>query len=373
MNLSLNNLLIHRFRGLREMNFRDLGTVNLLVGDNNAGKTSVLEALAIFCRPADLREWLAIVQRRESRPLSELVVDEFTWLFGRNGDQNDPAFPYSIHISGDGKTPIRDVKARCRVITGTLKAPVAIPGEAGEIEHWEEVESERHGVELRVRVDSPPPFVLVTGPPEDPSEVSFRIWADSPFEEGRNLGFSLPTRAVTPYSHRLERLQLSWLSDATEAGWKQQSVELLQKIDPNISDLEILAPRGTRALLAVRHAKLGVVPLSSLGEGIRRVITLALSVPSVRGGLLLIDEVETAIHVSMLSTVTSWLVSACQKFDVQVFATTHSLEAVDALLHAGSSGASEMVVYRLAEQTGVQRFSQDVMLRLRDERGLDVR
>ena len=43
----LDSLTIGAFRGLRDVKLEGLGSVNVLVGDNNSGKTSVLEALAL--------------------------------------------------------------------------------------------------------------------------------------------------------------------------------------------------------------------------------------------------------------------------------------------------------------------------------------
>ena len=36
------------FRGIRNLTLRNLSTVNLLVGDNNCGKTSVLESMMLL-------------------------------------------------------------------------------------------------------------------------------------------------------------------------------------------------------------------------------------------------------------------------------------------------------------------------------------
>lgn len=46
--MNLENVTIHQFRGLRDLELKDLGRINLLVGINNSGKTSVIEALSII-------------------------------------------------------------------------------------------------------------------------------------------------------------------------------------------------------------------------------------------------------------------------------------------------------------------------------------
>lgn len=71
MNPALESFEIRVFRGLSSVSLAGLGRLNLLVGANNSGKTSILEALAIFATPFDIDEWANIVRLREVRaPMS---------------------------------------------------------------------------------------------------------------------------------------------------------------------------------------------------------------------------------------------------------------------------------------------------------------
>jgi AAA15 family ATPase/GTPase len=124
----------------------------------------------------------------------------------------------------------------------------------------------------------------------------------------------------------------------------------------------------------VRHDKLGTAPLSSFGDGLRRVLLLGVTLATVHGGVLLVDEIETAIHFEALDKAFRWLRRAAKELDVQVFATTHSLEAIDALLMAGDD--ESLAAYRLStHESGVsaQRFSGAKLRRLREELGQEVR
>ncbi|MFM6402741.1 MAG: AAA family ATPase, partial [Planktothrix sp.] len=58
MNQILQDLQICGFRGFQEIKLSGLGQVNLIVGNNNSGKTSLLEAIAIFCNPLDPFRWI---------------------------------------------------------------------------------------------------------------------------------------------------------------------------------------------------------------------------------------------------------------------------------------------------------------------------
>ena len=48
----------------------------------------------------------------------------------------------------------------------------------------------------------------------------------------------------------------------------------------------------------------------------------------------MIDEIETSIHSKYYEDIFAFLFKACQQFNVQLFITTHNLEAIDALLSA---------------------------------------
>lgn len=164
-------------------------------------------------------------------------------------------------------------------------------------------------------------------------------------------------------------------SDARLAGFQEKVRELLRSLDSRLVDLEILAPRG-QPVLFLQDAVAGLAPLSAFGDGIRRTLLLALALPRLAGGVLLIDELETAIHVSALGKVFRWLVDACKQYNVQLFATTHSLEAVDAILAADTTPEEDIVGFRLEreeERTVARRYGEDLLKRLRYERGLDVR
>jgi len=58
-----------------------LSRVNLLVGPNDSGKTSILEAVAAFSRPLDLRVWLDATWRREILQPDEPVSQKLEWMF----------------------------------------------------------------------------------------------------------------------------------------------------------------------------------------------------------------------------------------------------------------------------------------------------
>ena len=78
---SLDNVTIDGFRGLRNLRLDELGLINILVGKNDSGKTSVLEALSILCNPLDPFEWVSMVRRRDFGQMDETRVRSLRWRF----------------------------------------------------------------------------------------------------------------------------------------------------------------------------------------------------------------------------------------------------------------------------------------------------
>jgi hypothetical protein len=187
----------------------------------------------------------------------------------------------------------------------------------------------------------------------------------------------LPFEVLSPYSYQINRFQARNLSRSIRAGFLPQIIELLQVFDPEIQDIDVLSLTGDRPGIYLTHRRLGNAPLSVFGDAIRRVTLLSSSIPQLKDGILLIDEIETGVHVSALPTVFEWLHTAAARHGVQVIATTHSLEAVDAMIGGRNhtSGDKSVAFHLEQEGTGttVKRFDADLLARLRFERGLDVR
>ena len=88
----LKNLKINNFRGLKNLEIDNLKRVNIFVGNNNTGKTSILEAIQIFLNPTEYTLYLISVgrERYKSSPFSGLsFIESMSWLFYFKGSENN--------------------------------------------------------------------------------------------------------------------------------------------------------------------------------------------------------------------------------------------------------------------------------------------
>ncbi len=379
---NLSNITIHQFRGLKELELKDLGQINLLVGVNNSGKTSVLEALSIYCDPLDLRGWISTARQREEMFSSSRTppLDALRWLF--NKDTPDIG---NIFISGDGDFDIKKIKAAYEDIEGMffpekrrqfIHMNEQINGDDDEQISEEEVV--KKGLDLKIELYDDQLQLFDEQAPIFADK--YQLWENDFLlsKKPTKKEFKLPISTVTPTSHRSNIGQIRLLSEASFYNFKSDVLELLIQMDQNISDIVILLPPENisyRLNIYIQHKKLGLVPLSSFGDGVRRLLHIALKLASVKGRILLIDELEATIHTEALQNSFQWLAKWSKEMNVQIFATTHSLEAIDSLL-AVNNESLDLVLYRLEpkeNQTKVVRHDWSRLKRLREELGQEVR
>ena len=72
-------------------------------------------------------------------------------------------------------------------------------------------------------------------------------------------------------------------------------------------------------------------PIGRLGDGAWRMLAMAIAITQCRGGVLLVDEIDTGLHHTVMADMWRLIFSAAKELDVQVFATTHSHDCVYSL------------------------------------------
>jgi hypothetical protein len=138
-----------------------------------------------------------------------------------------------------------------------------------------------------------------------------------------------------------------------EAAKRQSEVlPALQILEPRLERLSLLPLAGQ----SVIHGDIGLprlVPMPFMGEGMRRVLSIVLAIANAPGGVVLIDEIENGLHYSVMKDVWKAIAVAARQMDVQVFATTHSLECVLHAHEAFSEGdVYDLRLYRLDRLNG---------------------
>lgn len=311
----MRKLTIDGFRGIRDLSINRLTQVNLIVGDNNCGKTSMLEAMQ-FLRSASLSNIYKIAKLRQNMAFynNNSVYDNIICMFPKennglrihlSGEYDGNAISYTL--SGKVSRALLDVSELDRF---TLRELNEVDGETetdvfdGQSIYTINGQSSTESIHLNR-------FARVTGTQLNANDL-IKISYVSPFEhlKGNNINRIIKDDA-----------------------YKEICLRALQLFDPDIEDMMFFkSDVGNRPVEYLKHKRLGNMPLSTYGDGIKKVLVLSNAIANATNGILLIDEIETAIHKKYYDDIFRFIVKACKAFNVQTFITTHSIEAIDGLL-----------------------------------------
>jgi predicted ATPase len=346
---------IKNFRVFRDLELRPLARVNLIAGRNNTGKTALLEAIRLFCNPNDCRLPLEIDTRRGIEHPDKALEDVVGWLF------RDKDFSHRIELAAQDEQGDRD-RLTVRVIdTATAR------------QEYGEVEQElRHALPPLAGGGSARRIVLLYDDARG-QWVSLGAWVALP-GGATLLSFQADIDREVPNT-----FLSSGPLGAAEERQRFSELEAANRLPEIIANLKVLEPRLRRlALVAVGeevivHGDIGLarmLPLALMGEGMRRLFSLLVAVATSAGGVVLLDEIESGLHYSILAKVWQALVQAVRQANVQLFATTQSYECIMAAHEAFlADGPYELQLHRLErvnEDVRVAAYDRDTLATAHD-------
>ncbi|MDO4546002.1 MAG: AAA family ATPase [Bacillota bacterium] len=344
MNRYVDMLNIESYRGIRNLKLKDMGNINILVGDNNAGKTSVLEAIQLICDPSVYNLLQVAIKRSSPYFLSNRRLNKMESLiymfdqehsddhFGHNSFQNLFLTIHAMRNGEWGTFRVEGQKGKSMMVSEQL--PSMVMEESSFYSFEEAIDAETES--FRGHMESTFASCQCSKQIEiDRNSKPFR-----PDEEEKHV---LNHHFVQAFDHIIGD---SFSDTIKTISNKEKAVSLLKYFDKDIVDLRYINEKG-RYIPVVENKGKGTLPLAIYGDGMKKVLTLLNAVISAQNGVVLIDEFETAIHTSVMEKSYRFILKVANELKVQVFMTTHSLEAVDKLLEAGSDQLEDIRVVRL--------------------------
>ena len=341
----LSYLNIKHFKGIEDLELKDLSNINIIVGNNNCGKTSLLEAISLLESQDNIKGMLNNTSRIDSGYPSKFEL--FLEIFPKAQDRAK-----SIQINSTINGLTRELK---------------IGGSLTKVSDVEDNELEKNAFKGKISVKL-----------EDKDLINKNIFLkENQSIKGCSDCDAIKIVYVTPYDHFRGNLINKGIENIKESE-KDKIINLLKMFDSNILDFNILptANKNNQMTTYINHEKYGLMPLFSFGDGVKKVFTLAAAVVSAKQGILLIDEIETAIHKNMINEVFKWFVEACREFEVQLICTTHSLEAIDGMIIGVGNETDSLSCFRIEiydNKVYGTKFSGNKLKDIRTLLGQDVR
>lgn len=301
--MNFNSVKIDNFRGIRTCSVSELGLVNVFLGKNNCGKSSLLEALFLMTGPSNPTLPILVNNLRQLVSFSE--EDILTDFYGLNSEN-------VIKICSEGQDR-RDI--RVSMIQSHSKQIA--------LDQLSQVNAEqsgkRYGLKIEYSIGDSERFYhteLIVDPNEgNKAEAK----TEKAYKERMHAEYIPSGNVMLHANEKLAQVLIE----------KRESdiVEALKLIEPRIKDIQLIDKK-----IMVDIGLPSRLPINVLGDGVRKVLSILLSIHSAKGGSLMIDEIDNGLHYSIMPGLWRVIMHACKKQNTQLFVSTHSSDFVEALV-----------------------------------------
>jgi AAA15 family ATPase/GTPase len=324
--MHLDSLKIKNFRILEDVTIEKLGHVNLIVGKNNSGKSTVLEALALLASGFNPEVMLFISNNRN------------VYRHLNTKDIESKVFSIENIISKSNEDPFLNwtyIGNQSHYLTfGYVKNGknnnLDIDREKGY--SFTYFIDDRNFMNFEVKAISNRALFM------DMSENSHHMK-----KKAFNFGY------ITTNNIDLNLFASSWDKIALTDD-ENLVLEMLKLIDSDITNLAFLSLVDSETRIPFVRLKNieRRIPLHQMGDGIFRLLQIILEIPKSKNSILLIDEFENGLHYSVQPKVWELIFELAYRFNIQVFATTHSWDCIESFSQVAKDRTDmEGVLFRM--------------------------
>jgi len=299
------NLKIEGYRGIAKTELSHFGRINLFFGKNNCGKSSILEALFLLTGP--------------SNPILPLLMNQLRGipkhtLQAMSLEFHQPNTHNRIFIQSEGREERRLTIQLVKRENPNINLSDIVPGETSSV-------ASTYGFSTTFRSN---------GSEKDyTSEVL--INPENETQASQNIASDYKELIVARFlSSRLSlNVDSSNYGQIVQNKDEEKIFDLMRIIEPRLIDIQLV---GNEFLVNLGGETR--LPINVMGDGFLKIFNLILDIHYSKNGILIVDELDNGIHYSVMPLLWKAIDEACSRLNVQLFASTHSLDLIKGLVSA---------------------------------------
>lgn len=365
----IESLEIKNFKNLDGVNIPKLSQINLISGQNNVGKSTLLEAIAIYTNPSQIIE---ILRERDEFPLYK--EENETERINQNTNAFSSLFTdRNEEVSENNVIEISDKNNSLSIKFSYYYTSI--------------VEEKTYEIVKKINISNYIPdtniedvqkIIEITTQDLSKSILYLNLPTNSLF---KRLDSNNNSNTIIRLSTKLlNDIQIAQLFDNIALTEKEDNViGALQIIEPNLNKLAFIAESqyGFRRPIVTLKGSNRRFPLKSMGDGINHILSIILALVNCENGYLLIDEIDNGLHYSVQENLWRVIFDLAKKLNIQVFATTHSNDCINSFtevlkeennasiggfyrMQKRKSGKIELVEYNAKELNSVSEHNIEI-------------
>jgi len=354
----LKSLKIENFRCFPSFELNQLVRINLLVGKNNSGKTSILEAIQLLHSRNRLEIFIDIMEGRGEYIFNEdrnQLLDICHLFYGHkvyDGSQ--------FSVFGKNTNENKELIVSLGFLENS-QLSLFQPEDFQLIIKWNGTENE----EKRIPIDPNGGLNF--------NNYNRYLRRQQIFKEQSHS--EILTQFVR--SSSLSGGTMNKLFDQIVLTPDEELViKALQNIEPMIERIASVSLRLGKSFVLKMVGNNQRVPIGSMGDGILRILGLTLAIVNVKGGVLLVDEIDTGLHFTAMYDMWKLIYETAKQLNIQVFATTHSRDCWESLAEIAEtedSSENDIFIHRIEKDKLSSIVIGEDEMAIAAERGIEVR
>lgn len=323
---------IHNFRGMESLRAEGLRRINLIVGRNNSGKTTFLEAMKLLGEPTNPGFAATIGMIRGQR----IAGTETDAMWRPMFHDMNPKTPIELIGRCDDENQERKLVINCiRSIILNTKSQKddsspnqpALPSPDVAI----------GGLQLK--------YINFDGKTYQTQVIS-DTEAGGLKVQTEEIDSFIPTGLISARTYTSEIVMSQRYSEIIRRKGKEKVLSIINIIDANIKNVEVLASASGTSIYIDRGSDF-LIPLSVCGEGTVRLFSIVVESMLLHDGVLLIDEIDNGLHYSVMKEFWKKLDELAEQLNVQIVATTHNEEMMRLALSVFADKPGTLGLFRI--------------------------
>ena len=375
----LEALKISGFRKYNELLLNNLGRINCVLGSNNIGKTSILEAVYAWACGQNVIAIIAGPMSRERYPTINnpyWMMEELLTLFN---DRYNLPLKMKFDGTNDGeRICFEHVVNPSDILTDYDSSYKNFP---------DSVITSRNTGQLPQKLQSIIPLELIKSDIKalakweitlnGKNKISYDITV--PVLQTAEINAYMPASFIDMLSHTAIMGNVKIYGLLKREKLIDEFVNEISRVFPEISGFDMIPfPDASQSSISIIKKDGGMLPIYAYGDGVQKWFHILGSIVLYRNALLCIDEIDTSFHPAAQQKFCANLINAANRNNVQIFMTTHNLEFVDNFLTAAEkiNDKDSIRIITLEENEGkifTRVLDNQEAFEARNEFGIDLR